>query len=419
MRNPAGMRISIHTCGGTEVALVNAEADWTSVQLLECIPEGSRPTLHQTFFLFGRVVIDAKTTLSDIGIVDDASVTMVRCMLPRVLTSSADRTARLWDVPSSSCVHTLKGHCDEIGATAFSTDARHIITASWDSTAKVWDSESGTCLSTLRGHQGAVVECAFVPNGEGAVTTSDDGSARVWNYLDGSCSNVFQGKIDSCVFLVGRRFVLMTEGIGSGECLRDVVCGTTVGRLQMTELPSTVALSPGSHRPRLLCSMAKGVAELWDVCSGGLVQTLRGHQRTIVSAHFSPDGLFALTAAWDWTAKVWDLSAGSCVRTLCGHNAGLSCAIFSPDGRFILTASRDKTAKLWCSGLGDCVATLGGHEHTVSSLDFSSDGGFILTGSSDGSSKCWNVAGDCLRTFSEHAKRVRTVSFVSTGSPKA
>ena len=46
----------------------------------------------------------------------------------RVLTASADKTARLWDVQSGVCLQVLEGHTDEIFSSAFNYEGDTIIT---------------------------------------------------------------------------------------------------------------------------------------------------------------------------------------------------------------------------------------------------------------------------------------------------
>jgi WD40 repeat protein len=53
----------------------------------------------------------------------------------RVLTASADGTARLWDL-SGRRIATFAGHADAIEDAAFSPDGRWIVTASGDGTAR-------------------------------------------------------------------------------------------------------------------------------------------------------------------------------------------------------------------------------------------------------------------------------------------
>ncbi|CDQ91723.1 unnamed protein product, partial [Oncorhynchus mykiss] len=56
----------------------------------------------------------------------------------RVLTASADKTARLWDVQSGVCLQVLEGHTDEIFSSAFNYEGDTIITGSKDNTCRIW-----------------------------------------------------------------------------------------------------------------------------------------------------------------------------------------------------------------------------------------------------------------------------------------
>ena len=88
-------------------------------------------------------------------------------------------------------------------------------------------------------------------------------------------------------------------------------------------------------------------AELWDIDSGRLVTSFRGHSNEIRVAAFSPDGRRVLTADWERVAKVWDAATGREWKSLVGHLDRIECAAFSPDGSRVLTGSADKSARLW------------------------------------------------------------------------
>jgi len=64
---------------------------------------------------------------------------------------------------------------------AFSPDGKRIVTASADKTARVWDAESGKELRKLEGHTEGALCVAFSPDGKRIVTTSVDDTARVWD----------------------------------------------------------------------------------------------------------------------------------------------------------------------------------------------------------------------------------------------
>ena len=54
-----------------------------------------------------------------------------------------DNTARLWDVESGECLHTLLSHTAEIVSLNFDTPGRKVMTGSFDHTVKVWDARTG------------------------------------------------------------------------------------------------------------------------------------------------------------------------------------------------------------------------------------------------------------------------------------
>ena len=48
-----------------------------------------------------------------------------------------------------------------------------------------------------------------------------------------------------------------------------------------------------------------------------------------------------MTASLDLTARVWDAATGQQIMVLRGHNRRLASAVFSPDGSRVLTAAFD------------------------------------------------------------------------------
>ncbi len=82
--------------------------------------------------------------------------------------------------------------------------------------------------------------------------------------------------------------------------------------------------------------------------TGNCLQTLKGHNKSVMSASFSPDGTTLATASCDKTAKIWDVITGNCLQILKGHaHDEVYSASFSPDGTTLVTASGDGTAKIW------------------------------------------------------------------------
>ena len=74
----------------------------------------------------------------------------------------------------------LKGQNAEISSVAFSPDDTRIVTTSIDNTAWIWDAQSGRQLVILEGHDDEISSAAFSRDGRRIVTASRDRTARVW-----------------------------------------------------------------------------------------------------------------------------------------------------------------------------------------------------------------------------------------------
>ena len=99
-----------------------------------------------------------------------------------VLSTSRDRTARLWRVEQTDCVSLLLGHTDAVHGGEFAGDGT-IWTTSGDGSLRNWDPSTSTERQCRRGHAGAVYGIAAMRDGdrEYLFTSGVDGSVRKWD----------------------------------------------------------------------------------------------------------------------------------------------------------------------------------------------------------------------------------------------
>ncbi|WP_263420027.1 MULTISPECIES: hypothetical protein [unclassified Tolypothrix] len=139
----------------------------------------------------------------------------------------------------------------------------------------------------------------------------------------------------------------------------------------------------------------------------------QGHQSSVLSVSFSPDGKTIATASSDNTARLWNLQ-GQLLQEFKGHQYWVRSVSFSPDGKTIASASSDNTARLW-NLQGQLLQEFKGHQYWVRSVSFSPDGKTIATASSDNTARLWNLQGQLLQEFTGHQDGVRGVSFSPDG----
>ena len=59
------------------------------------------------------------------------------------LSGSADRTLRLWDVATGSCLRVFEGHEEGVGCVAVSSDGRRGLSGGWDNCLRLWELATG------------------------------------------------------------------------------------------------------------------------------------------------------------------------------------------------------------------------------------------------------------------------------------
>jgi WD40 repeat protein len=78
--------------------------------------------------------------------------------------------------------------------------------------------------------------------------------------------------------------------------------------------------------------------------------TLKGHDDSVISVAFSPDGKALASGSGDHTVKLWDTQTRQELATLKGHADYVYPVAFSPDGKTLASGSMDNTVKLRVGG---------------------------------------------------------------------
>ena len=177
----------------------------------------------------------------------------------------------------------------------------------------------------------------------------------------------------------------------------------------------SVAFSPDGTR--LATGSWDDTARIWDVATGKSLAALQGHENFVTSVAFSPDGTHLATGSYDDTARIWDIATGESIAVLQGHERLVTSVAFSPDGTRLATGSDDGTARIWDVETGEPFVVLQGHEGFVNDVAFSPDGTRLATGSGDGTARIWDLeTGEGLAVLQGHESIVWSVAFSPDGT---
>ena len=269
-------------------------------------------------------------------------------------------------------------------------------------------------------HYSHVSSLAWSPDGRHLATTSYDGDAIVWDAR-------------------------------SGERVRRFSFSSNFKR--------GVAWSPDSQRLAWGSVDNENAVRIWDRRTDE-VHVLRGHEFSLVSCTWSPNGSRLATTAMDKTARIWDAETWKCLHVLRGHSHHVNASCWVADSRTLVTAG-DGGVKVWDAQTGELLRELlsdanfhsismsssvpqqlvlgtrgkcllietvswqetqeiPAHAGPVAAVAFSPDGAAFASGGADGTAIIWDAAeGRQLFVLRGHQGAVTSLAWNPNGSQVA
>ena len=317
----------------------------------------------------------------------------------RIVTASDDRTVKVWDANTGTEYRPVSVH-GTVYPAFFSPDGARFIALSLDERVKVCDALTGKTVLSLDGHATrkpgdffgsgsfGLKSASYSADGTRIVTASDDKTARVWDAKTGDqlASLKLTGWANSAESNSdGTRVVTASEG--KVVKVWDTKTNSELFTLSIPsddpKNPATVSFAAFTPDGKRIVTVGNHV-RFWDALTGDELLVLEKRTASFVRwVAFSPDGTRMITAGGEQTPKVWDVATGTVLLTLKGHMGGVTSAFFHPDGTRIVTAGHNNnTATVWDAKTGAELLTLKVPRETVVSAMFSpGDGSRILTAS--------------------------------------
>jgi len=195
------------------------------------------------------------------------------------------------------------GNIQGLSSASFSKDGKLVLTSSYDKTARIWDATTGTLLRTFV--HGTEVQCAaFSPSGERVVTGGRDGSVKVWNTSTSQARSVLKeggGSVSSVAFSPDGQLILIHTADNISR-LWDMQSGHLLANY---ESDCEVAMDSFSPNGKFVVTARNATSYLWDIETGQNLLPLPGHLSLVKTVYFSRDGLRIVTASQDGSAIVY------------------------------------------------------------------------------------------------------------------
>jgi WD40 repeat protein len=261
-----------------------------------------------------------------------------------ILSASADGTARLWDPYGEPAPKALKKYSSDVTAVAVDPTGSRIAVGREDGGVEVlspgrrvistpvtgrrrtvsvgWAGETTLMAATSAGrvriwgdsgrgpvrellHGSGIRAAAISRDGKQAATAGQDGVVRLWRLPSGTFQTLkHDAAVNAVDFDETGRFLASASGkqafvwrTSDGERVKPFDPGSEAGDV------TGVAFGDGG---RLATSDKDGMARIWSVRSGLLVNTLVRHGGKIAGLSFSPDGRWLATAGLR-KAGVWQV----------------------------------------------------------------------------------------------------------------
>jgi WD40 repeat protein len=344
-----------------------------------------------------------------------------------ILSGSDDDATKLWDTANGNLILEMEDGYGDITSVACSTDGKYALSGSYDKTVKLWDLETGQLLRSFKGHEGNVNSVAFTNDGLYAVSASNDKTIKLWDINSGQNIRSFKGhksEVNSVICTPDSRYLITASEEG-----KIIIWNISNGKktLILNESADCLAVSEDSN---YLLSGTGNDLKYWDLKTGELLKSLKGHSSPVKSVAFSPDGLLGVSGSMDKSIKIWNLSSGKLFESIDGSSNYLSSMTFSQDGEsaFLWVEKNDlgdylssdviigkNSLQSWNITTGKTNKPITGNSGIVMYSDFSSNGKYSVSLSTNDIKVIDLESGQIVRNFKNDLNGIHSISISPGG----
>ncbi|KFK25898.1 hypothetical protein AALP_AA8G177000 [Arabis alpina] len=269
---------------------------------------------------------------------------------------------RVFDVATMSCSYVLAGHKEvvlSIDTCVSSSGNVLIVTGSKDKTVRLWNATSKSCIGVGTGHNGDILAVAFAKKSFSFfVSGSGDRTLKVWS-IDGISEDS-----EEPMNLKTRSVVAAHDkDINSVAVARNdsLVCtGSEDRTASIWRLPDLVhVVTLKGHKRRIFsvefspvdqCVMTSSgdkTVKIWNISDGSCLKTFEGHTSSVLRASFITDGTQFVSCGADGLLKLWNVNTSECIATYDQHEDKVWALAVGKKTEMVATGGGDAVINLW------------------------------------------------------------------------
>lgn len=303
-----------------------------------------------------------------------------------LLTSSADKSVKIWDVASSKVIKTwtldVEGTSIENQQVGNLWTDKHIVSLSFGGSLTYLSRELDTPMKVVAGHQKSITAIAVSADLSELYTGSYDTRAYHWLVIDGSSKRINGNGHSNQITQINRGPQGMVS-IGKDDTLRVFNATSYEDSMLSTE-----------GEPKGLAVLSDGRYILTTESS---IKVYTGKEKTNEKKpSYKPtvcvaSGNVVAIGSEDSSIHLYDSSLAE-TGTLRSNRAAITALAISADGELVAVGDASGKIVLYTAATGDVVTTRWAfHVGRITSLQFSPSGKKVISASLDTNLYCWFV----------------------------
>lgn len=280
----------------------------------------------------------------------------------------------------------LRGHSDAVYDVAFSRDGKLLVSSSYDKTVKLWDLDTARVVATLSQHQDQVFRVALSHDETTLASASGDGTTILWNLTTRKAVKKLKGQdvaVIDAAFSPDDRYVATA---GTNVRVWNVKSGTQIWSCSHPQTFFSVAICPDQET--LVCG-TNNLIRLCQFSDGEVVGEFPVEGGMIYQLEFSPDGRWLASAHADGKLVLWDMGKRQQAHSIKADASALFTATFDAEGRRIVTGGRERMVRLWTVPALELASEFPGPEETILCASYSPNGRHLACGCYIGKIRVW------------------------------